>query len=278
MKVSTIYRKAVLTSIGAQLLHVTFVSCESIEIADLSPCTQLEVLRIFFSSSLLKDENESKTYSDSETFLPKLDRLESDICLGEISRIFEEKSSMTHLDLECCHVNTKANAMNWNDIVKCWQRIHTLRIRRCTGLNMAMAESLSLQMPKLRELTLPSLMLNCKGEREMSFELMDYFSRRPLKIRLKFERSQSSIECPYQLPGCAYETSEEEQELSNDSDESSHHNRGHHLGFDTFEIDHGDWVDDIDVFVDDGEDIFDDGDDEFGGDDFGGASGDEEYW
>lgn len=271
MKVSTNYRKAVLSSIGPQLLHVTFVSCVSIEIADLFPCTQLEVLRIFFSSSLTKDENLNE--SDFDTFLPKLDRLESDICLGEISRIFEEKLSMTHLELECCHVNTKASSMNWNDIVKCWQRIHTLRIRRCTGLNMAMTKTLSLQMPKLKELSLPSLMLNSKDEREMSFELMDYFNKRQLKIRLKFDRTQSSIECPYQVPGCAYETSDEE--LSNESEESSHHNREHQLGFDVFGLEN-EWVDDIDVFVDSADDDFDDGDD-FDADDFGG-SGDEEYW
>ena len=90
-------------------------------------------------------------------------------------------------------------------------------------------------------------MLNSKEERELSYELMDYFNKGPLKIRLKFELRQSSSDCPYQAPSCPYETSDEE--LSSQSEESSqHHGRNEDIGFGE-----NDWLDadEIDLFDDD---------------------------
>ncbi len=158
IKVSANYRKSVLSGIGAQLSNLTFVSCESIDIADLAPCTQLEVLRILFSSTLLlQNEHPIEKFSSHDIFLPKLSHLESDICLHErYSHLFEEKCSMTHLELECCHTDTKASSMTWNDMAKCWQRIQVLRIRQCSGLTIAMIKTLSLQLTRLKELSLPS--------------------------------------------------------------------------------------------------------------------------
>ena len=194
MKVSTSYRQAILLGIGPQLSQLTFVSCELIDVADLISCTELEVLQIFLSSSLLlPSENPEEKYFPSGPFLPKLNHLESDICLGSrYSHLFEEKDSLTYLDLECCHVGTKAsNISNWNEMTKYWQGLHFLSIRHFTGLTMAGTKSLSLQLTKLKELNLPSWMLNSKEERDISYDLMDYFNKRPLKIHLKFESSKS---------------------------------------------------------------------------------------
>lgn len=267
MKVSSNYRQAVLSSIGDQLRHVTFVSCELIDMEELVPCTQLEMLRIFFSSRLLAPlEDPVDKYFDPEVFLPKLTRLESDICLGLVSRVFEGKCSLTHLDLDCCHVSTKANVLNWNDIGKPWRNINILRIRRATNLNMVTAKKLSLQMPKLKELTLPSSMLNSKDEREMSFDLMDDLSQSRPKISLKFERSHSSLECQYQAPVCAYETS---GEGSSDSDKSVQNRRLRQLDLNAFDI-NNDWMDNVDDLIDSGEDDFYDdfGDEDYRDEDF----------
>ena len=207
------------------------MGCELIDVADLVPCMKLEVLRIFLSSSLLlPSENPEEKYFPSGPFLPKLNRLESDICLSSrYSHLFEEKDSLTYLDLECCHVGTKAsNISNWNEMKKYWQRLHTLRIRQCTGLTMAGTKSLSLQLTKLKELSLPRWMLNSKDERNISYDLMDYFNKRPLKIHLKFESSKSLLVCPYQDYE-DYEDSDEEIS-SSDSDDSS--NYGEDIGFD----------------------------------------------
>ncbi len=86
-------------------------------------------------------------------------------------------------------------------------------------------------------------MLNSKDERELSYELMDYFNKSPHKIRLKFELRQSSSDCLYQAQRCPYETSDEE--ISSDSDESSQPN-GRNDDID-YNVNH-DWVEDIDVF------------------------------
>ena len=229
------------------------MSCELIDVTDLLLCTELEVLRIFFSSTLLlPNENPEEKYFPPGAFLPKLNRLESDICLGSrFSHLFEEKSSLTYLDLECSHVGTKAsNISNWKEITKYWQRIHTLHIRQCTGLTMAGTKSLSLQMTKLKELSLPSGMLNSKDERAISYDLMDYFNKGHLKIRLKYERSQTSLVCPYQDQNCPYETSDEELS-SGDSDESSHGDGENNVvGFDAGDV-YGGWLEEIDDFNDD---------------------------
>jgi hypothetical protein len=229
-RVSTSYRKAILLGIGPQLSQLTFVDCELIDLADLVPCMELEVLRIFFSSSLLlPSENPEEKYFPSGPFLPKLNRLESDICLGSrYSHLFEERDSLTYLDLECCHVGTKAsNISNWNEMKKYWARLHTLRIRRCTGLTMAGTKSLSLQLTKLKELSLPSWMLNSKDERNISYDLMDYFNKGTLKTHLKFESSKSSLVCPYQdrMKFLYYEDSDEEIS-SSDLDVSSNFGKG----------------------------------------------------
>jgi hypothetical protein len=262
IKVSTNYRKAILLGIGPQLSLLTFVSCELIDVTDLIQCTELEVLRIFFSCTLLLPiENPEEKYFPPGTFLPKLSHLESDICLRlRYSHLFEEKSTLTYLDLECSHVGTKAsNISNWNEITKNWQRIHTLHIRQCTGLTMAGIKTLSHHLTKLKELSLPSGMLNSKNEREISYDLVDYFNKGPLKIRLKYERSQSSLVCPYQDQNCPYETSDEELN-SGDSDESSHGDNG--VGFDDARDVYGGWMEEIDVFNEDVDDFFDEYDDD----------------
>jgi hypothetical protein len=228
MKVSTSYRQAILLGIGPQLSQLTFVSCELIDVADLISCTELEVLRIFLSSSLLlPSENPEEKYFPSGPFLPKLNRLESDICLGSrYSHLFEEKDSLTYLDLACCHVGTKAsNISNWNEMKKYWQGLHFLSIRQCTGLTMAGTKSLSLQLTKLKELNLPRWMLNSMDKR---FDLMDYFNKRPLKTHLKFESSKYySLVCPYQ----DYEGSDDSDEESSSSSSDSS-NYGEDVGFD----------------------------------------------
>lgn len=266
---SSRYRQIVLSSIGSQLQRVTFVSCEAINIDDLTPCNQLKTLQIYFSSSVIdlsKDLVQCVFRNRSQDFLPSLNRFESDICLGETSAVFEEKSTLTHLELDCCHVNTKGDTTDWNEIARYWQRVQTLRIRRCTGLNMKIVKSLSHQLPKLKELTLPRKSLNSKREREECNELKDYFKNGPLKISVEFDSSESTVECPFQIQPTPYESSDEEIE-SNSSD-SFHLRRGLPLQFgpdSDYVID--DWLDEYQDDDDSPGDWFDDEQDE--DDDFG---------
>jgi hypothetical protein len=61
-------------------------------------------------------------------------------------------------------------------------------------------------------------MLNSKDERDISYDLMDYFNKRPLKTHLKFESSKYySLDCPYQDYGGSYDSDEYNSSSSSDS-------------------------------------------------------------
>ena len=75
------------------------------------------------------------------------------------------------------------------------------------------------QLPKLKELSLPSLMKNAKEERRLSNVLTDNFWNES-KIRLKFVICRSHSECIFQNPTKqAYESSDDED--SSSSEDSS---------------------------------------------------------
>lgn len=106
----------------------------------------------------------------------------------------------------------------------------SLSRRRSSNLSMSMASRIVSQLPKLKELSLSSWMLNSKEERHLSYELTDKFWNES-KIRLKFDRSLSNIECPYQNPTKQeYETSSDDDDSSDESRESIFAARNEHPG------------------------------------------------
>lgn len=107
-KVSPKFIGSILTTFGTELIHLTFIACEQINLPILAPCQRLESLRIHSSNSSLIDVEETKlTELNKRTFLPTLKSFESHICLGVLSRLFEEKSTILHLVLNCCHIGTE---------------------------------------------------------------------------------------------------------------------------------------------------------------------------
>ena len=96
----------ILTVFGPELQQLTYNFCPEINLEELSPCVKLKQLSILNPrSSLLLN---SKGNSPKLDFLTQLKSLESDTCLGSYwSRIFEEKSSLSHISLYCCHIGTK---------------------------------------------------------------------------------------------------------------------------------------------------------------------------
>ncbi len=106
MDVSPEYVKTLLKSFAPSLKSVTFNSCKNINWMDLLPCTKLESLVIFESSSLVSTKiDPSRLPPDS--FLPNLNHLESHICLGLLTLWLETKSEMTAIVLNCCHIGTE---------------------------------------------------------------------------------------------------------------------------------------------------------------------------
>lgn len=87
------------------LQHIELNGSESIYLQDLAVCNQLESLQLFYRfRSGLKESNEGPTAFDADNFLPKLKVFESAACLGPLSSLFEGKSNLIHLKLNCCHV------------------------------------------------------------------------------------------------------------------------------------------------------------------------------
>ena len=155
-----------------EIVELAYASIENINLHDLTPCVKLESLRILFDSTI--SSLPELALPLAESYLPNLKKLESEICLGNWSLLFQEKSSYTHLVLDCCHVATKAS--EWPRILKMWPHVQTLRIRRSSGLDMSMADTIFHQFSKLKELSLSDARLYCKKEREAFFTLqVDFF-------------------------------------------------------------------------------------------------------
>jgi len=92
----------ILKAFGAGLKRLTFESCEKINVPDLVYCKQLEALQISGSSCLA--EKKTNGNLNAETFLPLLKSFESHSCLGTWSSLFEEKSTLVSLCLNCTHI------------------------------------------------------------------------------------------------------------------------------------------------------------------------------
>ena len=122
--------KAILKAFGNGLQHLTLDSCRQINVADLMTyCTELESLNILGDSSMKPKMMESTEcfLDEAVTFLPNLKNLKSEICLGDWSYLFEEKStSLVRLTLSCCHIGIKVYLPHFKFIVYCKIIIYTI--------------------------------------------------------------------------------------------------------------------------------------------------------
>lgn len=114
MKMPPNYVKVILNAFAPTLKHLTFKSCDGINLMDLIHCRQLETLFILNcrgSSSLAETKVEPSRLNPS-SFLPHLKSVKSDICLGLWSSLLEGKSELTHVVLNCFHNGTKVKSIN----------------------------------------------------------------------------------------------------------------------------------------------------------------------
>ena len=96
--------RAILTVFGPELHKLRLEKCPQIKLEQLAVCSKLESLKIV-NGSLSQRSQETDSALDADTYLPKLKIMESNICLGRQSHLFEEKSSsLIKLDIHCCHV------------------------------------------------------------------------------------------------------------------------------------------------------------------------------
>ena len=121
-QVSLAYATPILEKFGPELQQLEFKRCEGIKLADLSLCLQLENLRIIAITVL---PNIVDSTVDEATFLPHLKSFESDVCLGLHSRLFEEKSTLVQLVLECSHVGVDSD----EPLRKCFKSFSQVSLR-----------------------------------------------------------------------------------------------------------------------------------------------------
>ncbi len=97
----SISTRTILRAFSSSLTDLSLNHCSSISLSHLSPCTQLQRLRITYSVLY------SDTSLDTDSFLPSLKEFESNVCLGEFAHRFERKSTLTDAYFNCCHIGTK---------------------------------------------------------------------------------------------------------------------------------------------------------------------------
>jgi len=108
---STEYMRPVLNALGPNLKKLTLKRCD-FDMAWLSSCTQLQHLKIN-CCSLRTDKLATRGHNNwtHATFLPVLTEFQSNVCLQKWAPVFEEKSTLVKLTLNCCHIATKVIAV-----------------------------------------------------------------------------------------------------------------------------------------------------------------------
>ncbi len=82
-----------------------------------SYCAQLKHLTIHSSSSDEEEVNSDTTGWTPEDYLPLLTELRSNVCLGSWASLLERKSTLIHLQLNCCHIGTSVYYLHINLLV-----------------------------------------------------------------------------------------------------------------------------------------------------------------
>ena len=94
---------------GPDLLHLTLDNIKDtvVNLEHLQPCSKLESLRFRGYQPNTSTSSSKAAQFQWKQFLPQLKSVESDVCLDSIwSRVFEEKSTLTSVDLNCFHIET----------------------------------------------------------------------------------------------------------------------------------------------------------------------------
>ena len=175
------YSKIIVASIGNQLTRLTVIG--EISVHDLQNSTQLEEL--FITGIELPKESEKDHQFEATSFLPNLKKFRSLQCLGIYSYLFEEKKSLTHLQLACSHISTKSSRLNWIEIANIWQDLQELTIFLTGNLTLAQVAVLVPRLKKLKSLTVSFDICKINEERLQVKNLIANWKKEPFNIYFK---------------------------------------------------------------------------------------------
>ena len=190
----------VLSSIGSQLTRLSLigVTTEHIYISDLQFCTRLEELEL--PGVVLKEGDQHLMDEiDSNSFLPNLKKFKSSDCLGVYSQLFEEKSTLTHLDLKCSHISTRASDSNWIQISYSWQNLQELSILSTVNLSPTSLFVIVPRLKKLKTLALSNRMSASLEERDRAINFIANLEKQSTsKLSFTMLRDKyGSVQCPF---------------------------------------------------------------------------------
>lgn len=154
--ITAINIKLILEILGSQIRSLMFRGVEHIDLLDLKLCPRLKRLTIHSECSLAEN-HPVLAPADEKDFLPCLSELHSGICLGEMSRVFQQKETLSYMNLNCCHVATVES--EWLQIVRLWPSLIHLKIYIGGGLTAALARQIFPQFRHLREIILGKTIL-----------------------------------------------------------------------------------------------------------------------
>lgn len=100
------YVTPLLQVFGGELVSLDVSFSGEFNMLDLLGCSNLEILHVSSRDKnfSLMDSGEMSPSLSPDTFIPQLKEFRSDICLGAWSYLFENKSSLVQLSLNCCHI------------------------------------------------------------------------------------------------------------------------------------------------------------------------------
>ena len=191
--------RIVLTSIGSQLTRLSLigVTTEHIFISDLQFCSRLEELEL--PGIVFKEGDQSTKEIDASTFLPNLKKFKSSGCLGIYSPLFEEKSALTHLDLDCSHISTTASHSNWIQVSYIWENLQELRIASAVNLSPSNLFVIIPRLRKLKTLVLSNQMFATLKERDRAMDFVSNLEKQSTsKINFAILECTNGVKpCPF---------------------------------------------------------------------------------
>lgn len=193
------YRKAILSSLGSQLISLCFVLGQDFDLIELLPCTQLRQLVI------TKCEFKStQTPIPKEVFLPALRFLHLQSCLEAPNLLHMEIPSLVELRLHCAHFGLpEVSNLNWNDLPLLYPNLrHFILCYPCKSLTLDLVRKFPLELANLKSIELPLEMLPSNKERQLGYELTTHLelssSVRLLFTTLKEKDVLIFGDCDYQ--------------------------------------------------------------------------------
>lgn len=160
-RISTGHRQVLLSNYGAQLQRLELSHCRNIDLGLLLPCTMLQELFIGYGCDIMP----STVAIQADTFLPRLQKLTSEICLGQSSSLFETtRPLLTYLSLCCSHIGIHMSSnFCCEDIPALWPNMQLLYFYCARGLTLQRFQHIIPHLKHLTVLYLPYHSMQCRS-------------------------------------------------------------------------------------------------------------------